>query len=72
MRQYMQMRFQPEIDDGGPLMMCYRRMLNAVPDEVSPGNVPEPWQPGDFAAHITMVPIEERVRIFHEVMKRNK
>lgn len=49
-----------------------RRVLNAVPDEVSPGSVPEPWQPGDFAAHITMVDIRRRVEIFHEVMKRNK
>lgn len=44
-----------------------RRMFNAVPDAVCPGNVPEPWQPGDFAAHLTMVPIERRIEIAHEL-----
>lgn len=40
-----------------------RRTFNCVPDEVSPGNVPEPWQPGDFAAHLTMLPMEERLKL---------
>jgi hypothetical protein len=47
-----------------------RRELNAVPDEVSPGNVVEPWQPGDFAAHLTMLPLLERVALFHKIMAR--
>jgi len=46
-----------------------RRLFNAVPDQICPGQVPEPWQPGDFAAHLTMVPIERRVEIFHEIQK---
>lgn len=40
-----------------------RSLFNAVPDDVSPGNVPEPWQPGDFAAHLTMLPMEERLKL---------
>lgn len=47
-----------------------RRYLNAVPDEVCPGKVVEPWQPGDFAAHLTMLPIAERVALFHKIMAR--
>ncbi len=50
--------------------LASRRDLNAVPDEVSPGNVVEPWQPGDFAAHLTMLPIDERVALFHKIMAR--
>ena len=46
-----------------------RRTFNAVPDQVCPGHVPEPWQPGDFAAHLTMVGLERRIEIFHELMK---
>lgn len=49
-----------------------RRLFNAVPDEVSPGNVVEPWQPGDFAAHLTMLPVPERVALFHKIMGRIK
>lgn len=40
-----------------------RRTFNAVPDEVCPGQVPEPWQPGDFAAHLTMAPMERRIEL---------
>lgn len=47
-----------------------RRQFNAVPDEVSPGNVVEPWQPGDFACHLTMLPLQERVALFHKIMAR--
>lgn len=47
-----------------------RRIFNAVPDEVSPGNVVEPWQPGDFAAHLTMLPVPERVALFHKVIAK--
>jgi len=69
MRLYMQNETD---DDWNPLCMCYRRMFNAVPDEVSPGNVVEPWQPGDFAAHLTMLPVEQRVALFHEISRRVK
>lgn len=46
-----------------------RRVFNAVPDLVSPGNVPEPWKPRDWCAHITMVPIERRIEIAKEILK---
>lgn len=42
-----------------------RRTFNAVPDQVCPGKVPDPWQPGDFAAHLTMVDLPRRIEIFH-------
>lgn len=48
------------------------RDLNKVPDEVSPGNVVEPWQPGDFSAHLTHLPNVERVALFHKIMGRLK
>lgn len=47
-----------------------RRVFNAVPDEVCPGNVPEPWQPGDWCCHLTMLPIDARVNLFHEIASR--
>lgn len=47
-----------------------RRPFNCVPEEVCPGKVPEPWQPGDFAAHITMLPIEERVKLAEKLADR--
>jgi len=47
----------------GLINTMQRRYFNAVPDEVCPGKVPEPWQPGDFAAHLTMLPMEERIAL---------
>lgn len=44
-----------------------RRKFNAVPNEVSPGNVPEPWQPGDWCCHITMLDLRNRVSLFHKI-----
>jgi hypothetical protein len=46
-----------------------RRMFNAVPKEVDP-TVQEPWQPGDFAAHLTNLPLEKRIELFHEIKKQ--
>jgi hypothetical protein len=46
-----------------------RRTFNAVPQELCP-TAPEPWKPGDFACHLTHVPIEERVAMFHEIQRR--
>lgn len=51
-----------------------RRVFNAVPLQVCPGDllsqgVPEPWQPGDFAAHLTMLKLPERIALFHEIRK---
>jgi hypothetical protein len=44
-----------------------RRVFNAVPIQISP-HVVDPYQPGDFAAHLTHLPIGDRVRIFHEIV----
>lgn len=46
-----------------------RRLLNAVPIEVHP-SAPEPWQPGDFAAHLTMLSVEERVKLARTILAR--
>lgn len=43
--------------------------FNAVPIEIHP-TVKDPWRPGNFAAHLTMVPIERRVELFHEIQSR--
>lgn len=47
-----------------------RRYFNAVPDAVCPGEVPEPWAKGDFAAHLTMLPLDKRIELFHEIKKQ--
>ena len=44
------------------------RVFNAVPIEIHESAV-EPWQPGDWAAHLTMVDIDERVRLAKEFIK---
>lgn len=44
-----------------------RKKFNCVPDEVCPGNVPEPWKEGDFAAHITMLSIEQRIELIRKI-----
>lgn len=46
-----------------------RKPMNCVPDQVCPGEVPEPWTHGDWCCHITMVPLERRIEIFHEIKK---
>jgi hypothetical protein len=47
-----------------------RRVLNPVPDDVCPGKVVDPWQPGDWLCHLTMLPFPERVQLFHEIARR--
>ena len=47
-----------------------RKPFNCVPEQVCPGHVPEPWEPGDFAAHLTMLPIEERVKLAKEILAK--
>jgi hypothetical protein len=47
-----------------------RKPFNCVPDAVCPGKVPEPWQPVDFAAHLTMLPIEDRVKLAKEILAK--
>lgn len=44
-----------------------RRRFNAVHPDVHP-TVVSPWQPGDWCAHLTMVPLPERVRLFHKIV----
>ena len=46
------------------------RFLNAVPNEVCPGKVVDPWKPGDFSAHLTMLPVEKRIELFHKIKKQ--
>lgn len=43
-----------------------RRTFNAVHPKVDP-TVVEPWQPGDFLCHLTMVPLKRRIELFHEL-----
>jgi len=45
-----------------------RKVFNCVPDQVSPGNVPTPWEKGNWCAHITMVDIPKRVEIANELI----
>lgn len=47
-----------------------RRVFNCVPDQVCPGKVPEPWQRGDWCAHLTMLPIENRVKLAKEILSQ--
>lgn len=47
----------------------HRRQFNAVPKEISP-DVPEPWQPGDWCAHLTHVPMERRAELFHIIVRQ--
>lgn len=45
-----------------------RKVFNCVPIEVCPDKVPEPWRPGDFAAHLTMVDIPARVVLAQKLL----
>ena len=40
-----------------------RRVLNSVPLRVHP-KVVDPWQRGDFVAHLTMIPVADKVKLF--------
>ena len=53
----------------GVLEIHPRRIFNAVPIEVHP-SAPEPWQKGDWAAHLTMIPLKDRVALFHKIRRR--
>jgi hypothetical protein len=54
-------------DPPGFLNIYYRRLFNAVPEEVCPGHVPEPWQCGDWCAHLTMLDLHDRISLFHKI-----
>lgn len=45
-----------------------RKVFNCVPDQVCQGKVQEPWAPGDWCAHLTMLPLEDRVRLAKEIL----
>jgi hypothetical protein len=46
-----------------------RRVFNAVPIEICE-EAPDPWQKGDFCAHLTHVPVDTRVEIFHIIREQ--
>lgn len=53
----------------GKLMHTHdRRVFNAVPKQVDPVWV-DPWQPGDFCAHLTNLSVQRRVELFYEILK---
>lgn len=54
----------------GPVYYNSRKPFNCVPEEVCPGKVPEPWVKGDFSCHLTMLPIDKRIELFHEIKKQ--
>lgn len=54
--------------ENGLINIHPRRIFNAVPDAVCPGEVPEPWQRGDFAAHLTMAPLEQRIDLARKIL----
>lgn len=59
-------------DPFGPSAFVWgRKPMNSVPDAVCPGNVPEPWKPGDVMAHITMLPLEQRVDLAKKLIKEH-
>lgn len=53
----------------GMINIHQRNPFNSVPEQVCPGKVPDPWIPGDWCAHITMVPVERRVEIAKEILE---
>lgn len=46
-----------------------RRVFNAVPVEIS-AEASEPWQKGDFCAHLTHVKPERRAEVFHIIQEQ--
>lgn len=46
-----------------------RRVFNAVPIEVHP-TVVNPWEPCDWAAHLTMLSIPDRVTLFYHILSK--
>lgn len=53
-----------------PVYYWGRKPWNCVPDEVCPGKVPEPWQPNDWCAHLTMLPLNERITLYEKIAHR--
>lgn len=46
-----------------------RRVFNAVPKEIC-AEAPDPWQKGDFCAHLTHIEPEKRAELFHEIRRQ--
>lgn len=46
-----------------------RRTFNAVPKEICE-EAPEPWQPGDWCAHLTHVEVSKRAELFHVIREQ--
>lgn len=49
-----------------------RRTFNAVPEQVCPGNVPEPWTEDCFSCHLTMLSIDDRIKLAKEIYETTK
>lgn len=45
-----------------------RKMFNCVPSDIL-GAI-EPWQEGDWLCHLTHIPVEKRVELFHKIANR--
>lgn len=57
--------------DGCQISVHPPRVFNSVPVEIHP-SVVDPWRPGDWCAHLTMVALPERVRLAKEFIGRAK
>lgn len=55
------------VERGDFIQVHPRRKFNAVPNQVCPRQVPEPWEPLDWCAHLTMVGMDRRLEIFNEI-----
>lgn len=49
-----------------------RKVFNCVPELIAPGNVPQKWEAGDFAAHLTMLDINHRIEIANWILDEIK
>jgi hypothetical protein len=69
---YDQDALRKSIVDTNTIFLPYaRRIFNAVPIEVHE-SAPEPWEPGDWTAHLTMLPMEKRIALFHKIREQTK
>lgn len=67
-----QMALRSMRESHGDMMHTHpRRVFNAVPKEISE-EAPEPWELGDFCCHLTHVPCERRVEVFHLIQEQLK
>lgn len=45
-----------------------KKPFNSVPDDICPGKVPEPWVKTDWCAHLTMLPVSDRVALAKKIL----